>query len=291
MWRTVDESRRDFYLDYAQKHYNTALHISAHLHPVVNDDNRLARYLLGTLLHAYTFARGPIRNDYLLFTHQSSADCKPPHWVSLLEGMMKPLNLQLAEINFFSPPPAAFHHLQRAPAVTAVPPTVVAATATTGTRSRSLHPRADLDNLNHLRQIIRVTASNPHHILILANTLDELSVLFAHRTLPAAGPNGPNGHPNNIVSLANLGFFLSRAALAGFGPLCQQRHPATLAIFAHFLIVAHDHRASWILDGWVRHLLGGVCAAMPVEFHPWIQWPVAQIGGDACVRGAVAVGG
>lgn len=60
--------------------------------------------------------------------------------------------------------------------------------------------------------------------------------------------------------------------------LLKDRTQESLAIFAHFCIIAKKLEHYWWSDGWSEHLMSQIYAMLDEEHRLWIRWPMEEIG-------------
>ncbi|KAK0110429.1 hypothetical protein ONS96_002041 [Cadophora gregata f. sp. sojae] len=56
----------------------------------------------------------------------------------------------------------------------------------------------------------------------------------------------------------------------------QEKHPIALIIFAFFAVLLRETDDQWFMEGWVHHIIGGVCQFVPDELRRWLSWPIEQ---------------
>lgn len=128
-------------------------------------------------------------------------------------------------------------------------------------------PSVETEKLDRLRVLIQTTS--PEEAEILNTAVDNLSTLFSSRY-------GVDGRKSQ-TTFQSIGIWLWRCSIE-YTTLLQQRNPAALAIFAHAFVAFNDLSSNWMIKGWIPHLLSGIHQRLPLEYHPWIQWPIQQIG-------------
>jgi len=61
--------------------------------------------------------------------------------------------------------------------------------------------------------------------------------------------------------------------------LLAQEDPHALIIYSYFIVLLStleiDH---WFMEGWSKHVMQGVEAALPMRYWNWLLWPMQVIG-------------
>jgi hypothetical protein len=239
-------ARERFYLDHANRHYAAGLRIATSLLPHLNEENCHGLYLFANLCTSFTLARGPVPGDYLLFS-----DNGPAEWMSLFRGS-HPVMDTYGEVIINGPLAA-----------------MIKGGIEEVTSPRKDLPPEEMEQLANLRGMIEPNSASPEDSCTLNATMDELVQLFASRYLG----EGRKAQ----VEVRSVGIWLYRCSLS-FTSLLLQRNPVALTIFAYSCVVLNDMSSNWAMGGWVPHILAGIHDRLPSAYHPWIQWPIQQIG-------------
>jgi Fungal specific transcription factor domain len=238
-------ARRGYYLDLADRHYQAGLRIATSLLSNLDEENCHSIYLFTTMTTTYSLAKGPKAGDFMLFR-----DDGPAEWLSLFRGS-KPM---------FEVYGDAIMNGVLAP--------MMQPGLTQSNRGPGDLPSLETDKLTRLRILIQETETSPDDLQVLNAAAENLLVLFSSRY--------DNGRKIQI-SMRNIGIWLYKST-DEFTVLLQQRHPAALVVFAYVCVVMNDLGSSWVMKGWVSHLVEGIYGRLDVQFRPWIQWPLQQIG-------------
>jgi hypothetical protein len=239
-------TRRIFYLEQAEKHAQAGFRIASRLLPNINQDNCHSLFLFASLSCSYTLVKGPRPGSFLLFDDDGRAE-----WMSLFRGIKTVLELHGDDIQngILSP--------------------MIRARISVAHQGHHSLPSRESDQLDRLRVLIENTSSSREDCQALNAAVDNLHPLFASRI-------GGDGRTVNL-QLESIGVWMYRCT-DQFTTLLQSRQPAALAIFAHACLPLNDLGSHWVMAGWISHLLVGIWERLPREYHPWIQWPIQQIG-------------
>ena len=60
--------------------------------------------------------------------------------------------------------------------------------------------------------------------------------------------------------------------------LLKKRDPAALILLAHYCILLRPLEDVWYMGGYSRRLLSRIYNQLDEEWHPWLQWPLEEIG-------------
>ena len=239
-------TRERFYLDHANRHYSAGLRITTSLLPYLNEENCHSLFLFANLCTSFTLARGPVPGDYLLFS-----DNGPAEWMALFRGS-HPVMDNYSEVIINGPLAAMIQDgIEEA------------------TNPRKDLPPEEMEQLARLRGMIVYTSASPEDSRTLNAIMDELVQLFASRYVG----EGRKAQ----VELRSIGIWLYRCPLS-FTALLLRRNPVALIIFAYSCVVLNDMASNWAMGGWVPHILAGIHDRLPIAYHPWMQWPIQQIG-------------
>jgi hypothetical protein len=239
-------SKRDFYVERAETHFQAGVRIASKLLSNVNQENCHSLFLFASLCSCFVIAQGPRPGKFLLFD-----DDGPGEWMSLFRGIQAVLETHLEEIKNGVLSPMIQSGMQEAQ------------------QSQHLLSSVESSQLTRLEILIQETAASPEESQTLNIALSDLRMLFASRL---AG-NGRKG----CMQLRSFGGWVYRCS-DEFTTLAQKRHPAALTMFAHVCVPLNDLSSNWIIAGWVPFLLTGIWERLPKQYHSWIQWPIQQTG-------------
>ncbi|KAF2714821.1 hypothetical protein K504DRAFT_395531 [Pleomassaria siparia CBS 279.74] len=234
------------YMDQADRHYQAGLQTACLLLPKLNEENCHSLYLFSNLCTSFALARGPVPGDFLLFS-----DNGPAEWKTLVRGS-QPVFDSFGDLIMNGP---------------------VAPMIKSGVQGALLSivplPEVENEQLARLRELIETTSTSPDESQVLNKGLDELFRLYSSRHVTEGR--------KTQAQLRSIGIWLYRAS-NDFTGLLQKRHPAALVLFAFSCVALHGLSSNWAMGPWVPHILSAIHERLPLEYLPWIQWPLQQIG-------------
>jgi hypothetical protein len=239
-----DPSLESFYHAEADHRYNQALRTATSLLPQIDSENCHAVYLFASFCCIYTLARGPKPGDFLLFGDQGIAE-----WLTLFRGLRPILTLYLETLR-----------------TGVLAPMLKVGIAAANDQSAG---RPETEQMVEIRELISETAKDHVSSQALSRALEGLSPFFSARYTA-------NGEKKQI-HINSLGPWLYRVS-DEFVALLQQHHPAALVIMAYLCVLFSDVNASWIMQGWVAHMMQGIHDRLGNEHRLSIRWPAEQIG-------------
>ncbi|KAF2800355.1 hypothetical protein K505DRAFT_228934 [Melanomma pulvis-pyrius CBS 109.77] len=239
-------NRERFYLDHANRHYQAGLRVATSLLSSLNEENCHSLYLFSNLCTSFTLARGPVPGDFLLFS-----DNGPAEWMALFRGA-HPVFDSYGEA------------IKNGPLAPMINDGIQAIS-----RTQQPLPPEEMEQLTYLRGMIEATSASPEEACILNDNMDQLVRLFSSRYIG----EGRKAQ----AQFRSIGIWLYRCS-NDFTTLLRQHNPVALTIFAYSCVALNDLSANWVMGGWVPHILTGVHERLPLAYHPWIQWPIQQIG-------------
>ncbi|KAF2643393.1 hypothetical protein P280DRAFT_394773 [Massarina eburnea CBS 473.64] len=243
-------AQEKLYTDHANSHYQAGLRIMIPLLPGLNTENCHSTFLFATFCNGYSLARGPQPGDYLLFSDNDPAECSV-----LFHGLI-PL-LQSYSTTLMSGPLAP----------------MMGSGVTVALHASTSLSSTDNEQLSHLHHLIQSESESESESTedssAIDAAMDHLRRLFSSRYSSDGQRCKPTFH--------HIGIWLWNCS-AGFTKLLEHRSPAALTIVAYACVILKDFSPIWVMDGWIPHLLKGVHGSLPPRCHPWIQWPIQQIG-------------
>jgi len=242
----LKSSQDHYYRRVAEEHHQAGLRLAIPLLSNLNHDNCHSIFLFANMCSGYSLAKGPTKGDFLLFSHSG-----PAEWISLFQGLLPVLQ---SYINVIQDGPLA--------------PLIHNGYSMTKRPEIPL-PSFEDEQLERLRGFVRSEVSTSEDIKILESSMTQLQALFSSRY-------SADGQKCQI-HFSNIGVWLY-GCTGGLTTLLGRRNPPALAIFAHSCVVMNEISSIWVMKDWVSHLLLGIHESLTPRFHPWMHWPMQQIG-------------
>ena len=218
-------------------------------------------WISSMLVCYYTLGQGPKPGNYLCFGDEGAT-----RWMSLLRGC-RALREQIGE-NISTGPLAGLFgrgpEAEEADSMTNSPDSL--SRTLPPLRQASRTPIGDYATpLRLLRQFIKQAEQSCN--------IDAFDLLNpCYEAMFADGNVRPGDHNATVF------IWLWRVS-DEYTQLLAQENPRALIVYSYFIVLLStlesDH---WFMEGWSKHVMGGIEAALPMKYWKWLLWPMQAIG-------------
>ena len=99
-----------------------------------------------------------------------------------------------------------------------------------------------------------------------ANTIELLQILF-----------DIDGSMGSINSSTNLIFSWPIRISTVYTDLLMRKKPEAMVILAHYAVLLHRHRWTWLIGQAGRYLVDSIAQHLGARWEPFLEWPVSQL--------------
>ena len=251
------------HMQQAERHFSTGLEqMRMELGVPGSAHKSAALWISSMLVCYYTLGQGPKPGNYLCFGDEGAT-----RWMSLLRGC-RAIREQMGDNISTGPLAGLFGRGVEAGEVdlSTDPPDSLSRTLPPMRRTNSSTRIGDYaDPLSLLRQFIE-QANQPCNIEAFEVLIPCYEALFA------------DGEVRHGDHNATVFVWLWRVS-DEYTQLLFQEKPHALVIYSYFIVLLNtleiDH---WFMEGWSRHVMQGIEAALPMKYWKWLLWPMQAIG-------------
>jgi hypothetical protein len=238
-------SHRDKFISQAIMHHQAGLIAVTPILPNITKENCSAVYLFSTVTFLLTLASPRKPGDLLVMGESGIAE-----WLTLFRGVQVIVS--------------SFHEDLKSG--------ILGPMFSLGERrSRTRDEQSESSEENHhlglLRYVIRENVIDQHLFDIYMAAIDQLQKSLA---VAYSGIYHTLESSDVFIFL----FCVSEEYLL----LLKDRTQESLAVFAHFCIIAKRLENNWWAEGWSGHLMSQIYALLDAEHRLWIRWPMEEIG-------------
>lgn len=238
--------QRDKFISQAMAHNQVALRTVTALLPNITKENCSAVYLFSVIEFILTLASPRKPGDLLVMGQSGLAE-----WLTLFRGV------QVIVMSFHE-------ELQSG----ILGPMFAIGSRRSLQRNEQASGATEEDqHLADLRYVIQQSVTDPRHLDVYMFAINELQKSFAVAYSGA----------QQALESSDVFIFLFRVS-GDYLSLLKDRTQESLAIFAHFCIVANKIENHWWAQGWSDHLMSQIYAMLDEEHRLWVRWPMEEIG-------------
>ncbi|KAF1987648.1 hypothetical protein K402DRAFT_462534 [Aulographum hederae CBS 113979] len=247
----LNPSKRRHYSILADQHFSSGLQKVTLVLPNANEENAQALYVSALMVCYCTFANGPNRGDFLVFSERGKTV-----WLPLLGGVKSIMETFGPAVIFHGP----LAHMD------------VSGDESTyeSTATKEKWPTLEWEQpFDALRELVETTPlQDPALRDAYLRSLANLRACF-EATFGRASDGTYTGKPEDSVIFSWL-YKLEEDFVQGL----QAREPVALVVVVYFALLMKIYEGRWYLRGWVEHIMTRVQAGLGEELREWIRWPV-----------------
>lgn len=242
--------RRQFYTEKSRWYWESGLGGASEALANPGPGSSDALYAFAVASCFYALAKGPKPGDLLVCTNEGVAD-----WLILFRGVRS--LVELSDMRVLEGPLA---------------PLSTCALLQVHRFSNDHSPQGECMLVEELKLFVDEICADDPNFPTYSAAVEGLSHCFNVVHLEEKSGRG--------VQAANVQAFIWLYRISDDFVLClQQRLPMALVIYAHFVVLAKRMDWTWIMEGWIDHLVSEIYDSLSQEWRVWLQRPLDQIGG------------
>ncbi|KAL2844512.1 hypothetical protein BJY01DRAFT_263946 [Aspergillus pseudoustus] len=236
-----------------ERHYSIAVSAVAEEVPRLGKENGLALFASSVFVFICSIARGPQAGEYLAFRSDGQ-----PGSVSLFIGVRSILETCIAKLSIDA---SVLYHDEPSEASPLSTQTYPQVSSPRNPKVR--HEYApELRRLDQVLHALSPTYDEDSYREVLERLHETYHLLFGSASTSTDSDLWP-------IIFTWLYRLPDQFILA-----LQHREPASLVIFAFFILLFKELNSTWFMTGWPEHIVQGIFASLDPSHRHYIQWPM-----------------